>query len=169
MVKPPIMVLNGPSFQGESEPGAATLQPEAPRLDVGDWRLDDQVGFLIRRAQQRHLAIFADHIPDLTPTQFSTLATLAVEGSLSQNELGRRTAMDTATIKGVVDRLRARGLLETWKHPSDRRRIMIQLTPEGLELIAEKLEVSPNITDATLAPLTSAEARQLRMLLGKLC
>jgi len=39
---------------------------------------------------------------DLTPTRFAAMAKLLEHGSLSQNELGRMTAMDIATIKGVV-------------------------------------------------------------------
>ena len=141
---------------------------EAPQVDTGSWRLGDQVGFLLRRAQQRHLAIFAEHINDLTPTQFSTLAVLGQEGPLSQNELGRRTAMDTATIKGVVDRLRARGLVETTRNPGDKRRLDVQLTTTGAELISPRLAASIEISAATLEPLTENEGRQLLSLLRKI-
>ena len=41
-----------------------------------DYALDEQVGFLLRRATQRHLAIFARQIPTLTSTQFAALAKL---------------------------------------------------------------------------------------------
>jgi cobyrinic acid a,c-diamide synthase len=64
--------------------------------------LDDQIGFVLRRVTQRHLAIFSDAIPEVTTTQFAALAKLAELGPLSQNHLGRVTAMDAATIKGVV-------------------------------------------------------------------
>src|ERR1700722_10722267 len=72
--------------------------------------LDEQVGFALRQAQQRHTTIFAAKmIEDLTPTQWAALAKLREVGDCSQNHLGRLTAMDAATIKGVVDRLTARG------------------------------------------------------------
>jgi hypothetical protein len=71
--------------------------------------LDEQVGFALRQAQQRHTTIFAAKmIEDLTPTQWAALAKLRELGDCSQNHLGRLTAMDAATIKGVVDRLTAR-------------------------------------------------------------
>ena len=41
------------------------------------YRLEDQVGFLLRRANQRHLAVFAEVIPEVTTTQFAALARLA--------------------------------------------------------------------------------------------
>ena len=66
--------------------------------------LDDQVGFILRKANQLHASIFSNLIPnDLTPTKFSALAKLYELGSLSQNELGRFIAMDAANIKGVID------------------------------------------------------------------
>ena len=59
--------------------------------DEPNYRLEEQVGFLLRRAQQRHTAIFAARIGkhQLTPTQFATLAKIHDEGTVSQNRLGR--------------------------------------------------------------------------------
>ncbi|TMV73610.1 MarR family transcriptional regulator, partial [Thioclava sp. BHET1] len=99
-----------------------------------DYALDAQVGFLLRRASQRHLAIFAGGIPEVTSTQFATLAKLFELGPTSQNALGRATAMDAATIKGVTDRLRAKGLVETTRDPDDRRRLYVELTDQGRSL-----------------------------------
>ena len=84
-----------------------------------DYVLERQVGFIMRRAVQRHIAIFAALIPDMTPTQFAALAKLCELGQASQNELGRLTSMDVATIKGVVDRLRARQLVTAEAQESD--------------------------------------------------
>lgn len=93
--------------------GAADTAPVA-----GGYRLEDQVGFFLRRAGQRHAAIFADRITDqLTPTQWAALVKLVEFDSLSQNLLGRETAMDAATIKGVVDRLLKRGFVATAPDP----------------------------------------------------
>ena len=81
--------------------------------DAKAYRLDDQIGYVLRRVTQRHLAIFAAAIPEVTTTQFAVLARLAEIGPQSQNHLGRETAMDAATIKGVVDRLARLGLVTT--------------------------------------------------------
>ncbi len=73
--------------------------------------LDEQIGFILRQVWQRHATIFAREIGiNLTPTQWAALAKLTETGPCSQNLLGRLTAMDVATIKGVIDRLTARGL-----------------------------------------------------------
>ena len=79
--------------------------------DDEGYRLQEQVGFILRKAHQRHVAIFASRIGDLTPPQFAALARLREAGDTSQNQLGALVAMDAATIKGVIDRLKARGLV----------------------------------------------------------
>src|SRR6201988_1512425 len=131
--------------------------------------LDEQIGFILRQVSQRHAVIFARDIgADLTPTQWAALAKLAETGPCSQNQLGRLTAMDVATIKGVIDRLTARGLTETSPDPEDGRRLLVSLTRAGQQL-AEK--AAPNalaITRETLAPLDAKDRETLVALLSKL-
>lgn len=131
--------------------------------------LDEQIGFALRLAHQRHTAIFAARmIGDLTPRQFSTLARLQAQGPLSQNHLGRLTAMDVATIKGVADRLVGRGLVEAAPDPDDARRRVLALTPAGRALIEAALPVAAAITAETLAPLGAEERTTLLALLARL-
>jgi len=131
--------------------------------------LDEQVGFILRQVWQRHSSIFARDIgTNLTPAQWAALSKLAETGPCSQNQLGRLTAMDVATIKGVIDRMTARGLTETSQDPEDGRRLLVSLTRAGQQL-AEKL--APNalaITRETLAPLDAKERETLMALLNKL-
>jgi DNA-binding MarR family transcriptional regulator len=131
--------------------------------------LDEQVGFILRQVSQRHSSIFSREIgTNLTPTQWAALSKLAETGPCSQNLLGRLTSMDVATIKGVIDRLTARGLTETSQDPEDGRRLLVSLTRGGQQL-AEKL--APNalaITRETLAPLDAREREMLMALLNKL-
>jgi len=146
-------------------PPRLRLAGDSPRKA---YTLDEQVGFLLRKATQRHLAIFSRVIPDLTPPQFATLAKLAEIGEASQNQLGQSIAMDAATVKGVIDRLKARGLVELANHGSDRRRLVVSLTEQGRETVAALLPLAAAITGETLAPLTLREAAILRRLLAKL-
>ncbi len=131
--------------------------------------LEEQIGFILRQVWQRHATIFAREIGiNLTPTQWAALTKLSETGPCSQNQLGRLTAMDVATIKGVIDRLSARGLTETSADPEDGRRLLVNLTRAGQQL-AEKAE--PNalaITRETLAPLDFSEQEILVTLLSKL-
>lgn len=132
------------------------------------YRLQDQIGFILRRAHQRHVSIFASHIADLTPPQFAALAKLNDVGETSQNQLGQLIAMDAATVKGVIDRLKARGLVKLTKHEVDRRRLLVSLTPEGRDAVQGLIPAAGKITAETVAPLSAKEAATLMKLLAKL-
>ena len=80
-----------PSLDGEGTP-------------FNGFHLEEHVGFLLRRAHQRHVALFLEAVEThaLTPTQFAALYKAVEVGRVTQNRLGRLTAMDPATIQGVV-------------------------------------------------------------------
>ncbi|MFV0490681.1 MAG: MarR family winged helix-turn-helix transcriptional regulator [Pseudorhodobacter sp.] len=136
-----------------------------------EYQLDEQVGFLLRKAYQRHIAICSRYnAGGLTPVQFSTLYRLATEeGSISQNALGRLVAMDAATTKGVVTRLKERGLIQTRQDHEDKRRYSLSTTKEGRQVLADTLPEMQKITRETLSPLSAAEQETLLRLLRKLC
>ena len=135
---------------------------------MDNYRLDDQVGFILRRVNQRYLAIFSQLLSELTPTQFAALAKLVEVGGTSQNELGRLTAMDAATVKGVVDRLRARGLVDGRSNPDDTRRILLSPSAQGLALYGQLARRALRISDKTLTPLSAEERKEFLRLLAKL-
>lgn len=133
------------------------------------YRLDDQVGYILRLASQRHSAIFQQHaVHGLTPTQFSVMIRLAECPNCSQNRLGRLTGMDVATIKGVVDRLRLKGFLILTPDPDDKRRTLISLSKKGADAIDQLRAMGHRVTQETLAPLTAAERKTFLRLLSKL-
>ena len=136
--------------------------------DAGTYQLSDQVGFNLRRANQRHIAIFSQHIRELTPTQFAVLARLYEKGALSQNKLGRLTAMDSATVKGVVERVRAKGLVSSSSDPNDQRLRVVDLTDAGRKLFEQAQSQARAARLETLQPLSDDEARTFETLLAKL-
>ena len=139
------------------------------RRSNSPYKLDEQVGFILRQAAQRHTTIFAEiMVEELTPTQFAALAKLTEVGPCSQNKLGRFTAMDGATIKGVIDRLTKRGLTETRPDLDDGRLLMVALTDAGRAVAARAIPAGVQITEETLAPLNPDEQAQLLGLLAKL-
>src|ERR1700760_4703932 len=152
-----------------AEMGRGTSVKRGVKASRPAYILDEQIGFILRQVSQRHAAIFARDIgTNLTPTQWAALSKLAETGPCSQNQLGRFTAMDVATIKGVIDRLTARGLTETAPDPEDGRRLLVSITRAGQQ-VAEK--AAPNalaITRETLAPLDAKEREMLFALLNKI-
>src|SRR5687768_11251487 len=94
-----------------------------PRAESGadtSYRLEEQVGFILRRVHQRATDMFNTVMTgfDITPRQFAALAKLHDLGPTSQNHLGRLVAMDPATMFGVAGRLIKRGLIKQAVDPS---------------------------------------------------
>jgi DNA-binding MarR family transcriptional regulator len=151
-------------------PRAADEHGARERLVSGPhYELDDQIGFMLRQAAQRHSMLFAQIIgEDLTTTQWAALAKLNELGDSPQNHLGRAVAMDAATVKGVVDRLVRRGLVATRRDPEDGRRLVVALTPAGTELVKRTFAAAHRVTQEVLAPLTPDEVSEFRRLLAKM-
>ena len=151
-------------------PRTSTRLAAAEGRREGSFRLDDQVGFLLRRAYQRAGTNLVERIGiyDLTPPQFATLARLHEREKISQNLLGRLVGMEPANIRDVVQRLKRRRLVATERDPADARQILVRLTPAGLDLVRELIPVDLECTAKTLAPFTPAERKLLCDLLRRL-
>ncbi len=128
------------------------------------YRLDDQIGFILRQANQRYAALFANGIGNgLTPTQWAALVRLGETGPCPQNQLGRLTAMDAATIKGVVERLDKRGLIQRSADPDDGRRLLVSLSPAGRAELEAGLAAAREINRQALAPLPARTGNPARV------
>jgi DNA-binding MarR family transcriptional regulator len=138
--------------------------------DPAGYRLEAQIGFVLRRAHQKATGIFNAVMDEfgVTPTQFAALAKLDDAGRVSQNELGRLTAMDPATIWGVINRLMKQGLVAQSPDPDDGRLVMVELTEAGRRATLRMKAVAAEVSRETLRPFTDEEARQLLALLGRL-
>jgi MarR family transcriptional regulator, lower aerobic nicotinate degradation pathway regulator len=141
-----------------------------PVHDPESYALEPQIGYVLRRAHQRATQIFNSVMGDfsVTPTQFAALAKIDDLGRVSQNELGRMTAMDPATIWGVVSRLIKQGFVVQSADPNDARLVMLELTETGREATKAMKSVAAEVSRETLAPFTEEEARQLVHLLSRL-
>jgi len=148
----------------QQEPKSATSSASRP------YRIEEQIGYLLRRAHQRASAIFQVSIgdPNITPTQYSSMVKLNEYTELSQNLLGRLVGMDKATMQGVVRRLKERGLVDSRPDPGDARRTLLSLTTEGQRLVNKLLINGPAVSRETMKPLTAQEQRQLLELLAKI-
>jgi DNA-binding MarR family transcriptional regulator len=104
----------------------------------------------------------------LTPTQYAALVKIGEVGEISQNHLGRLTAMDPATSQGVIRRLQARGLIVLRPDPDDRRRTLVSQSDAGRRLVPTAIARGRAITRETLAPLEAAEQATLLDLLKRL-
>jgi len=149
------------------------MKPEQRTIstDPADsYRLEHQVGYWLRRAYQRHMAIFAGVMSDLdlTSMQFAALVKLHELKAVSQTELGRLTGMDRATISGVVARLKRRNLVLYKPDPLDKRSRIIALTSAGDALLIEAMQRIGRVTEQTLEPIDAADRDSLRVILQKM-
>ncbi|RMX05685.1 MarR family transcriptional regulator [Corticibacter populi] len=129
-----------------------------------------QVGHLLRRAYQRHTTVFQQHIPDshLTAIQFVVLCALRDHGGSSIAEIVRTTVIDQATIRGVIERLRARELVAVEHDREDRRKVVVQLTASGARMVEEMVPFGHLISERTFGCLNPAERLALLFLLQKM-
>lgn len=137
--------------------------------DIG-YDLDVHPAHVVRRAHQRATLCFQQVMAgeDLSPTQFAALATVLRHGEVSQNYLGRLTAMDPSTISLVVRKLLKQGLIKRSPSQTDQRLAIIALTDEGMRYTIERLERSVEVGQRLLAPLSATEQATLLRLLQRI-
>lgn len=134
------------------------------------YQFTDQVGHLLRRAYQRHVAIFQEAVPDpqLTAAQFVVLCAVRDRGRAELKEIVEATAIDEPTVRGIVERLKWRGLVLATHEPGDARRVDVELTPAGTEVIAATVPAAERITELTFGHLDAGERATLVALLRKM-
>jgi DNA-binding MarR family transcriptional regulator len=144
--------------------------PGAPQANEAPYDVTEQIGHLLRKAYQRHTAIFQQNAcdPQLTTIQFVTLCALRDHGPSSQTELVKATAVDQATIRGIVDRLKARDLVELSPDPDDRRKVIVGLTDAGRAILDAMIPCARQISELTMGSLNAAERVAILFLLRKM-
>lgn len=141
----------------------------SPSQAEARYDLNVHTAHLVRRTHQRATMLFQELVrDDTTPTQFAAMGTLLERGPLSQNHLGRLTAMDPSTISVVVRKLLKRGLVHRYSSETDQRLLMIDLTEEGRQYTIERVPLSQKVSEDLLAPLSEGERALLKELLTRI-
>lgn len=127
-------------------------------------------GHLIRRMHQIAVAAFANEVgdADITPVQFGLLHVLASSPGLDQITLSKRVALDAATSGSVISRLEGKGWIVRTADVQDRRRKLLQITPEGEQVLAGITAAVVRAQAQMLSPLPADEQQQLLTLLRRL-
>jgi DNA-binding MarR family transcriptional regulator len=87
---------------------------------------------------------------------------------LSPTAIAERLIVTTASVTSLLDTLERRGLVERRPDPTDRRRLLIVITPDGKAIVDQFLPEVVALQTAALATLTEAQRRQLVELLTTL-
>jgi DNA-binding MarR family transcriptional regulator len=96
---------------------------------------------------------------------FTVLSALAERGAASQAALGRRLLIDRSDMHALLSDLEHDGLVARVRDPSDRRRILVELTPAGARALKRVDRRIDAAQDALVAPLSPAERRELQRVL----
>jgi DNA-binding MarR family transcriptional regulator len=126
-------------------------------------------GFLIRRAQQSHVAAWQKLVStEISSVQYGVLSVLFAFPQSTQRDLCEKLDLDRSTVADVVARLERRGLIHRVRDDTDRRRNRLRITAEGHSVLGI-LEPKVAAMDSYLTRgLSSGEVPLLRRLLGQI-
>lgn len=109
-----------------------------------------QGGFLIAKVHQAAGRVFARMLRErgmeINPAQGRILFVLWQEGPMSIHELAKRVSLGKSTLTNALDRLEASGEATRVRSVKDRRKIVVQLTPQNKATQKLYEEVSHTMT-----------------------
>ena len=136
-----------------------------PDVDVSPIDVIGRVSRLSRLVDRRLAENFAHF--GIESWMYDVLATLRRSGEpyeLTAGDLVRQTMVSTGAVTHRVDRLEARGLVERTT-TDDRRKVIVRLTKQGLDLVDEVVVAHMATEREILAALTSRQQDDLVHLL----
>ena len=147
----------------------AEWRRERPDLNTAPMGL---FGRLHRAAQLSDAALWTQLVRrDLQPGWFDLLAALRRAGrpyELNPTQLMRATMLSSGGTTKRLDRLAEAGLVERRPDPSDRRGVLVRLTPKGKAVIDKAVEAHVANEERLLRSLGPADRRALDGLLRRL-
>ncbi|SDV46338.1 MarR family winged helix-turn-helix transcriptional regulator [Chitinasiproducens palmae] len=145
------------------------LTPEMSRIDddngisetgaVETGHLWQRPGFLIRRLNQIHVALFFESCKDfaITPVQYGLLTTLSERPNLDQTSLCAEVGVDRTTMADVLRRLEERGLVKREPSPTDGRLKIANITARGRKIMKEMYASMRESQVRFLSPLSAQD------------
>lgn len=146
---------------------AMAAQADANKVDYG--RLDDSLGYVLRRAQLAVFKTFQSMFKsaDVTPAQCSVLMIIEKNPGLTQTQVSDALGIKRANFVALFDTLEARALAQR-APASDRRSYALQLTPRGRALLRKIHTLSELHEEKISGPLSKPERAELFRLLNLL-
>ena len=126
--------------------------------------------FLLKRlgftAKERGMQAYENE--GLRPYHHAILIALDEGSHETQGAIADALGYDRGQLVGLLDELEERGLVERRRDPNDRRRHLVQMTPEGKRTLRGLRALARELEDDFLEPLSDAERAKLHTLLLKL-
>jgi DNA-binding MarR family transcriptional regulator len=98
---------------------------------------------------------------------YVALAQLGGRTGISQQEMGSMLCVDANNLVILLNELEAGGLVLRRRDPSDRRRHLVDITPEGRQSLERAERGIANVEDEVLGALSPNERASLQGLLAK--
>ncbi|WP_327712761.1 winged helix-turn-helix transcriptional regulator [Streptomyces sp. NBC_00464] len=120
--------------------------------------LPNYIGHLIRRAEQVHTALWAQHVSrEITSQKFAILNALSRDPGIDQRTLARLTSLDRSTVNHMIRRLTDQHYVSQLRDEEDLRRTLLSLTDEGAELLDSLIAPAERINELLLGSLPAGE------------
>ncbi|MBT2441278.1 MarR family transcriptional regulator [Streptomyces sp. ISL-36] len=146
----------GPTQRDWTDEHVARWQPVLPGLDPvveGAVTRMKKLSVHLRRVREQSLLDF-----DLERHEFDTLHKLAGRGgSAAPSELAQDLDLAPASVTGRLDALEKRGFVRRTPSTTDRRRVVVELTPSGRETWLGAMDVLGHEEDRLLGVLDEDE------------
>ena len=128
------------------------------------------IGRLLSRVKmEMHEALDRELAPlDITAAQFVILMNLASGEVDSASKLCKGVSYDPGAMTRMLDRLEGKRLIRRARCPDDRRRVILELTPEGKAVYPKLVAAYANVLNRFLHGFNKAEVRQLETLLSRM-
>ena len=104
----------------------------------------------------------------LHPYHHAILITLDEGSHETQGSIADALGYDRGQLVGLLDELEERGLVERRRDPNDRRRHLVQMTPEGKKALRRLRTLARQLENEFLEPLSEADRAKLHELLLQL-
>ncbi len=109
--------------------------------DVADFIMFTQRSFLLDLSRELNRG-------NVSYAQFFLLGYLSSEQQLTMTDISRKMGHSTAAATGLVDRLEKLGYVQRLHAADDRRKVMVQITTKGIQLVQQLRDnLASNVAD----------------------
>jgi len=130
-----------------------TKQPAKDHAKLADFILFSQREFLLNMSRELNR-------DNISFAQFFLLNYLSTSPELTMTEIARKMGHSTAAATGLVDRLEKLGYMERTHAIDDRRKVLVRITSQGLQLVARLREELQNQVASAMSETSANDAAE---------
>jgi DNA-binding MarR family transcriptional regulator len=127
--------------------------PAKDHAQLADFILFSQREFLLNLSRELNR-------DNISFAQFFLLSYLATSPELTMTDIARKMGHSTAAATGLVDRLEKLGYMERTHAIDDRRKVLVRITSQGLQLVARLRDELQNQVAAAMSESSATDAAQ---------